>query len=90
MTVCSSFVVFFFLLKRGPFFKRAWEDTNPVEVKGYFTKALSILAKVLKVLSLSLKSIDIVYYITYGVLAVVGTIFHSFFFAFHLTEVLFR
>lgn len=30
------------------------------------------------------------YYISYGILAVLGTFYHPFFFVFHLTEILMR
>jgi inositol 1,4,5-triphosphate receptor type 1/inositol 1,4,5-triphosphate receptor type 3 len=35
-------------------------------------------------------NVEVVYYLTYGVLAFIATIVHPFFFAFHLTEFLIR
>lgn len=33
---------------------------------------------------------EIIYYLAYGALAILATVIHPFFFAFHLTEVLLR
>lgn len=91
MTVCSIFVVLFFLLKRAPLIvKKAWVDTTPVLTKSRLQKVFSVTRKLIKTVYLSLQSINIIYYIAYGVLAVAGTLVHPFFFAFHLTELLFR
>lgn len=49
-----------------------------------------IIVKLLTVLIFILKEIEVVYYLAYGTLAVIGTAFHPFFFAFHLTEILIR
>lgn len=49
-----------------------------------------ILVKLLTVLVFILKEIEVVYYLAYGALAVIGTVVHPFFFAFHLTEILIR
>ncbi len=37
-----------------------------------------------------LQEIEVIYYIAYGTLAVLGTAIHPFFFTFHLTEILIR
>jgi hypothetical protein len=37
-----------------------------------------------------LREIEVVYYLAYGALAVIGTVIHPFFFCFHLTEILIR
>ncbi len=37
-----------------------------------------------------MKEIEVIYYMAYGALAVMGTVIHPFFFTFHLTEVLIR
>ena len=44
----------------------------------------------MKVIFSTLKEIEVVYYIAYGALAVLGTVVHPFFFTFHLTEILLR
>lgn len=37
-----------------------------------------------------LKNIDVLYYLSYGLFAFIGTVIHPFFFAFHLSEILIR
>ena len=37
-----------------------------------------------------LMQVEILYYLAYGILAVVGVSIHPFFFAFHLTQILLR
>jgi hypothetical protein len=49
-----------------------------------------IIVKLLTVLVFILKEIEVVYYLAYGALAIIGTVVHPFFFAFHLTEILIR
>ena len=89
MTVCSVFVVMFFLLKRGPLvFREAWKDK--IKATGLISHFIALLTKLLKTVFTILKSPEILYYLAYGVLAVIGTVVHPFFFAFHLTEILFR
>jgi len=91
MTFCSIFVVLFFLLKRAPvIIKKAWEEKNPNKNRGLFEKVLVAIIKTWKTIYYALGSIAIVYYIAYGVFAVLGVVVHPFFFAFHLTEILFR
>ena len=36
------------------------------------------------------KEIEVMYYVMYGIFAILGTIVHPFFFIFHLSEILFR
>lgn len=91
MAFCSFFVVLFFLLKRAPMIaKKAWGNQVEIENPSFFKKVLINLTKAIKAIYVSFQSIEILYYVAYGVLAIVGTIFHPFFFAFHLTEIAFR
>jgi len=70
--------------------KKAWDVQTPVENPGFVRKSLLTLAKIIKSIYFSLQSIEILYYVAYGALAIIGTVFHPFFFAFHLTEIAFR
>jgi hypothetical protein len=89
MTVCAVFVVMFFLLKRAPLvFREAWKDD--INSKGLISYLIGLVGKILKTVFTILQSPEIVYYLAYGGLAVIGTVVHPFFFAFHLTEILFR
>lgn len=49
-----------------------------------------IIKKSIKTIVLFLKTIEVLYYLAYGLLAFMGVWFHPFFFAFHLTEILIR
>lgn len=37
-----------------------------------------------------LQEVEVMYYVAYGVFAILGTFMHPFFFIFHLSEILFR
>jgi hypothetical protein len=81
MFVCSSFVVLFFLVKNAPLvIENAWDSNK----KKFF------LIRLLMVVLQILQDIEILYYLAYGVLAVLGTFVHPFFFCFHLSEILLR
>lgn len=99
MIICSSFVVAFFLMKKAPLvIQKAWKidlfnRTNPDGSKkspGLLGKLVNFLFKAIFTVITILQSVEIVYYILYGLLAVVGLVIHPFFFAFHLTEILLR
>jgi hypothetical protein len=91
MTCCSICVVVFFLLKNAPLIiKKAWSTKIPIDSNHIVFKLLTILIKLLTVILFILKEIEILYYMAYGALAVIGTVVHPFFFAFHMTEVLIR
>ncbi len=49
-----------------------------------------IIKNSLKTVILFLKTIEVLYYVTYGLLSFMGVYVHPFFFAFHLTEILLR
>ncbi|CAD8059333.1 unnamed protein product [Paramecium primaurelia] len=93
MTCCSIFVVSFFLFKNAPLIiKKAWKTKLPFEDKFTYWPIQLIykIFKLLAVLFYILKEIEVVYYLAYGALAVIGTVLHPFFFSFHLTEILIR
>lgn len=93
MTGCSIFVVAFFVVKNAPLiFQKAWDDNEKktkVEKK-YLKRFLGFLRKCLKSIYLLFHEIEVIYYISYAALTVLGTTVHPFFFAFHLTEILMR
>lgn len=95
MTVFSNFVLIFFLIKNIPLIVRnAWKDSDTnkkkKEKKSFVEKFISISFKCIKVFIAFLKSGDVMYYLAYGVLAVMGVVIHPFFFTFHLTEIMLR
>lgn len=86
MTVCALFVVSFFLLKNLPLLiKKSWEQD-----KNQKQNLMALIKKLLTIVINLLQEYEIIYYISYGTLAVLGTSVHPFFFAFHLTEILIR
>ena len=95
MTGCSIFVVTFFIVKNAPLiFQKAWADKiqkkeNPEKEK-CFLKFSIFVRKCIKSAYLLLQEIEVIYYLAYATLTVLGTTVHPFFFAFHLTEILFR
>ena len=96
MMISSQFVLLFFMMKRAPLiFREAWKDApNPNGDADPQEKPklslISLIGKLLKIVFLVLKSIDVLYYIAYGLLAIAGIAVHPFFFSFHLTEILIR
>ena len=93
MIVCSTFVVLFFLLKKGPLYvKTAWRENQDLlkMPADPFTKLFKLLIVVLKSMLRIFTNIEVVYYLTYGALAYVAMMVHPFFYAFHLTEFIIR
>lgn len=93
MTVCSLFVVIFFLAKIAPLIiKRAWSQEPLIKSKrpGLTVKFINLLYKLLFILLSCLSDFEVVYYLGYGVMAIIGTLMHPFFYSFHLTVILIR
>ncbi len=89
MTACTCFVVGFFFLKKAPLLlKEAWGEGR--KRKGILMGIIEIIFWILKFTVKFLNNFELVYYIIYGVLAVLGAFVHEFFFTFHLTEILVR
>ena len=91
MTVCSGFVVLFFLFKNVPLIlKKNWIVKYGKTPPGFIKRIVTNLKLFLKVLFIFMQEIEVIYYIAYGAMAVLGTFFHPLFFTFHLTEILIR
>jgi hypothetical protein len=93
MTCCSLFVVAFFLSKNLPLIiQRSWADKDPEAAKnrGFFMKVFMFFVKFFMVLIALMQEIEVIYYLAYGTLAILGITWHHFFFTFHLTEILIR
>lgn len=93
MIFCSTFVVVFFLSKKGPLYVReAWHQGKDLLLKDQGVVINTVLYLYMIGLSVVkvLLNIDVIYYLSYGVLAFVATMIHPFFFAFHLSEVVIR
>ncbi|CAD8168125.1 unnamed protein product [Paramecium pentaurelia] len=93
MTGLSLFVVSFYLLKNAPLIlKRAWlqkglfddQDPNPLFI------LIDMFYKFIQTILSFLQEVEVMYYIAYGLFAILGTFYHPLFFIFHLTEILFR
>jgi hypothetical protein len=84
MTVCSLFVVIFFLCKNAPLIvKRNWKDDDASKSlnRGLMGRTLSFVYKCLKSLYYFLYEFEVIYYVAYGGLALVATLTHPFFFS---------
>lgn len=93
MSCCSIFVVIFFLCKNAPLIvQKAWNEKTPFDGKemNFLLSLVVVTVKLLTVLVFILKEIEVIYYLAYGALAILGTVYHPFFFSFHLTEILIR
>lgn len=93
MTGCTSFVVAFFIIKNAPLIiEKAWsiENSKKIKNKSLCYRIFQFIKKILISIFLFLQNIEVLYYLAYGVLAVLGTLIHPFFFSFHLTEILLR
>ncbi|KAM3129288.1 hypothetical protein pb186bvf_018575 [Paramecium bursaria] len=92
MTICSLFVVVFVLAKLAPLivvkaYKKPDFFTGDV---GLIKKLINLLYKPIFILLSCLADFTVLYYLGYGVLAILGTIVHPFFFCFHLSVVFLR
>lgn len=84
--VLSMIIVGFFLAKTAPLIiKKAW-----VGVKQDKLNLVKYLKRLLMTIFLLISDFYVLYYIIYGLTAVIGTIYTPFFFAFHLFDVLVR
>ncbi len=93
MLVASLFVVLFVMLKKMPLvISKIWEGEEKEEKKpkGLLFRFFAFVWKLIKTLFQLLTTPKILYYLVYGLFAVLGVIIHPFFLAFHLTEVLIR
>ena len=94
MTGCSIFVVAFFIVKNAPLvFQKAWAEDEKVaskKKKHWLMNLVNYNRKILKSIVLFLGEVEVIYYLTYVALTVLGCTVHPFFFAFHLTELLMR
>lgn len=95
MTVCSNFVLAFFLLKNVPLIiKNAWrgdeEEGKEDEENGSFMKLITYCIKLIKMIMSFFEEVEMLYYVAYGVLAILGVLIHPFFYTFHLTEIMMR
>ena len=99
MVISAVFVVLFFLIKRVPLVimeaNKGIELEKPKANDIYHTKEkksqfVKVFTRIMRIVYLSLRSGDIVYYLAYAIFAVLGSAIHPFFFAFHLTEILRR
>lgn len=93
MTICSNFVLAFFLLKNVPLIiSKSWKKNlgkSKVQ-ENTFEKVFSIGFNIFKILISFFQEVEMLYYIAYGTLAILGVIMHPFFFTFHLTEIMMR
>ncbi len=91
MTLCSLFFVIFFLSKIAPLIiKRALGKEPIIEGPGFFTGIVNFSYKFFFILFSCLADFEVLYYLGYGVMAVIGLVIHPFFYAFHLTVILIR
>ena len=101
MIVCAIFVVLFFLFKKAPIYiKKTWsqyseesegeEDDIPKPKKPFSIRTFLLLKRITMSAFYFFQNIDVIYYIGYAALAILGVTFHEFFFCFHLTELFMR
>jgi inositol 1,4,5-triphosphate receptor type 1/inositol 1,4,5-triphosphate receptor type 3 len=93
MIICSTFVVAFFLLKKGPLYARdAWNQSEGMleTSKNWLVRVGLYMFLVGTCIVKVIMNIEVMYYLAYGTLAFVATLVHPFFFAFHLTELVLR
>lgn len=98
MAAASVFVVVFFMLKKIPLIiAQIWQKekgpqggTVKKKKKGPVARLINFVAKIIQTIFQLLMTPIIVYYVAYGVFAVLGVTIHPFFLTFHLTEILIR
>lgn len=95
MVSCSLFVIAFFLSKSAPLvIEKAFKPQNyknaPVIKKKCHKQLFEFIIKCFKCFFYFLQDLEILYYVGYGILAILGTVYNPFFFCFHLSEILLR
>ena len=91
MVVFSSIVVTFFLFKKAPpIMKQAWEEASQIKIKGYIGELIMLLFRIIFILINLVLRVEVVYFVAYAVFAILGTFWHQFFFAFHMTYLFLR
>ncbi|KAL4462524.1 hypothetical protein ABPG74_000354 [Tetrahymena malaccensis] len=92
MIVCSNFVLLFFLFKNVPLiFQRTVKSGAQIkDHKSLLGKLYVVLIKFLQIMYEFLQDFQVLYYIAYGTLAIIGTVINPFFFTFHLSAILMR
>lgn len=84
--VFSMLIVVYFLAKTAPLIiKKAWVGAKKDQLN-----IVKILLRILKTIYCLVSDFYILYYLIYGITAIIGTILNPFFFAFHLFDVLVR
>ena len=86
MSVLSIIIVTIYLAKTAPLIiKSAWAGVSKDKINIFL-----YLIRLLKTIYNLISDFDILYYLIYGITAIVGTVSSPFLFAFHLFEVLIR
>ena len=98
MSCFSVFVVIFFVFKKAPLvIKESWkEDADEgkhnilKKKKGFIMRLFGFLYKIVKTALKLLNNFQLLYYLAYGATALIGVLWHEFFFTFHMTEIMVR
>ena len=93
MTVCSLLVVIFFLSKIAPLIIKKALNEKPIfdDAKiGYIKILINYSYKFFYVMFRCLADVEVLYYLCYGCMSIIGLVIHPFFFAFHLSVILIR
>mmetsp|Transcript_1425 Transcript_1425/g.217 ORF Transcript_1425/g.217 Transcript_1425/m.217 type:complete len:114 (+) Transcript_1425:99-440(+) len=97
MSIFSNFVLVFYLLKNVPLiYHNACSDSEETlkerkkNPPGCFKMSMIKIFKFLKFTYALTQASDVIYYVAYGVMALLGIFSHPFFFTFHLTEIMMR
>ena len=91
MASCSLFVIAFFLSKSAPLvIEKAFKTKGTPVQKSLISRVIQFLFNLLKCCFYFLQDLEIIYYLAYGILAILGTVYNPFFFCFHLSEILLR
>ena len=53
-------------------------------------KLITYCIKLIKMIMSFFEEVEMLYYVAYGVLAILGVLIHPFFYTFHLTEIMMR
>lgn len=94
MMVCSSsFILVFYMLKQLPIiYRKAWKQLKPGQFKKMrcHQKIAHLLLNCYRLYRQLTSEIELVYYLIYETFAVLGTLYHPFFFIFHLLEIVIK
>ena len=89
--VISAFIVVLYMMKVAPLMLvRGWRTVGMEGKKGKLTRCFGYCEKTVLAGYRLFSEVDVIYYLAYQILSILGTFYNPLFFSFHLLDVLYR